>query len=49
MGKGSKKGVTKSRNPLTAKVTKVLRKDRKELKYNILTLRTLQQLSALCG
>jgi hypothetical protein len=42
-------GMLKSRNPLTAEIAKVLRKDRKELKYNILTLRTLHQLSVFCG
>jgi hypothetical protein len=36
-------------NPLTAKIAKVLRKDRKELNYRTLTLCTLRLLSALCG
>jgi hypothetical protein len=39
----------KVRNPLTAKVAKYLRKDRKELIYIILTLRPLRRLCELCG
>jgi hypothetical protein len=36
-------------NPLTAKVAKLIRRDRKELSHYNLTLRTLHQLSELCG
>jgi len=41
--------VSKNKNPLTAKLTKIFRKGRKELIYNVLTLRTLRLLSVLCG
>jgi len=39
----------KKLNPLTAKVAKGLREDRKELEINILPLRTLRLIRALCG
>ena len=42
-------GCLKSRNPLTAKVAEILRKERKEQVYSVLTLRTLRLLSVLCG
>jgi hypothetical protein len=37
------------RNPLTVKIVKDLRKDHKELKFKVLSLRTLRLLSVLCG
>jgi hypothetical protein len=43
------KEVSKKLNPLTAEVAKDLRKDRKGLYFTVLTLRTLLQLSGLCG
>jgi len=43
------RGCLKSRNPLTGKVAKELRKDRKELINSGLTLRALRILGVLCG
>ena len=43
------RGCLKSRNPLTAKIAKDIRKGRKELNINDIALRTLRHLSALRG
>jgi len=43
------RGCLKSKFYLTAKNTKLFRKDRKDLFYNILTLCPLRLLSVLCG